>query len=428
MSKHSLLQLQEWMRAIVQNANFSVRPILFSDSSEWTYVGGKLTHQSGLFFNLVGVSWHNGVQLVHQPLIEQREIGTLGFLLHDNGRTKSILVQAKIEPGNVNICQLSPTFQATASNAARVHGGKAPILKKWFLPTGDNILYQSLNSEQGTRFLGKLNRNTMVKSRKKLYPSKSHKWIEVDDLLDMLDTNHLVNTDARSVLTCSPWEELVTRQPFTRYNNWFAEQLRDSYLTVRKDWPQRVINNLSKLRQKFNDPQEVPLEKIPGWQMRGHALKSKGKRPFVVRQIHVTTRMREVPSWDQPIIDSASKGVAEIYCGTKKGKLYFLLAPQIEMGLLNRVELGPSLLVEPGAHAQQVKMRGKVIAAVYQSDEGGRFFQDITRYRIVHIGEIAPTGKNDYWLTLGEISSLLRAGGFLTNEARSTLSLLLKWL
>ena len=41
-------------------------------------------------------------------------------------------MQAKIEPGNVNKIQISPTIQATKSNFMQTHGGKAPAYLEYF--------------------------------------------------------------------------------------------------------------------------------------------------------------------------------------------------------------------------------------------------------------------------------------------------------
>lgn len=41
-------------------------------------------------------------------------------------------MQAKIEPGNVNRIQISPTIQATKSNFMQTHGGKAPAYLEYF--------------------------------------------------------------------------------------------------------------------------------------------------------------------------------------------------------------------------------------------------------------------------------------------------------
>ena len=64
---------------------------------------------------MIGKNWDH-------PIIVQKELGILG-IIKDKVKNKYLL-QAKVEPGNKNKLQLSPTVQATKSNYERVHGGK----------------------------------------------------------------------------------------------------------------------------------------------------------------------------------------------------------------------------------------------------------------------------------------------------------------
>ena len=47
-------------------------------------------------------------------------------------------MQAKIEPGNINKIQLSPTIQATKSNFTQKHGGRKPNYLEYFLNAVDH--------------------------------------------------------------------------------------------------------------------------------------------------------------------------------------------------------------------------------------------------------------------------------------------------
>ena len=63
-------------------------------------------------------------------------------------------MQAKIEPGNINIVQISPTFQATKSNYTTVHKGRKPYYYDYF--NGEKnaeIIINQLQSEQGSVFI-----------------------------------------------------------------------------------------------------------------------------------------------------------------------------------------------------------------------------------------------------------------------------------
>src|SRR3989339_962265 len=111
-------KLRSWFANLIKKSDFRIEWIPLSKSSSWYFKNGKIVHKSGRFFEIIG--------LANQPFIDQREIGTLGFLIRERKQKKEILVQAKIEPGNSNTIQLAPTCQATKSNSLRFHGGKEP--------------------------------------------------------------------------------------------------------------------------------------------------------------------------------------------------------------------------------------------------------------------------------------------------------------
>ena len=99
--------LRSWFAHLLKVSQFSVSSLPLSASRDWTETGDAIRHHSGLFFAVVGVRWANpSGRRIEQPLIEQTEIGTLGFLIKGRGRQRQILVQAKIEPGNVGAVQL----------------------------------------------------------------------------------------------------------------------------------------------------------------------------------------------------------------------------------------------------------------------------------------------------------------------------------
>lgn len=328
---------------------------------------------------------------------------------------------------------MAPTCQATASNAARAHGGDLPPYFEYFVPGDPNIAFESLESEQGTRFLGKRNRNVLRIANQIISARSSHKWMPPEQLLDLLSVDHLVNTDARSVLVCSPWETLVCRMPFTRYRSGFGVELLHSFRggAASEDLG-KVFSDIHRLRCMTNEPEVVSLDSLEGWKITETGVAPSRIGPFSIRQISVKAQGREVACWDQPIVDSFSEGQIAIVCGRIDDKLHFLFRPHAEPGLYNRVELGPTLVAEPGSREKMDASfdfsNAVVRAECRQSEEGGRFFQDTNHYRIVDVGEASASPPGWHWLTLAQIRKLLNTGGWLTNEARSGLSLLLPWL
>ena len=89
--------------------------------SNWRYdaVNNAVSHTTGRFFSIKGLRVSGiGSKLGgwEQPIIDQPEIGVLGCIVKEVKGILHFLVQAKIEPGNINVVQLSPTLQATKSN------------------------------------------------------------------------------------------------------------------------------------------------------------------------------------------------------------------------------------------------------------------------------------------------------------------------
>lgn len=424
-------EIKKWLFSNLEDADFQLEEIGILDSPSWSLISGALEHESGLFFRVVGSKWKdvNG-KIIEQPLLKQEEIGTLGFLIEQKDDGNEILVQAKIEPGNVDTIQLSPTCQATESNAKRIHGGEMPPFVECFKPLQENIVYDLLHSEQGTRFLNKRNRNVLVLNKGQKIPElKSHRWIKIDQMLGLLDKDFMVNTDARSVLVSSPWDLLIGRDPFSLNREGFGRDLRSSY-TAEADIIslQKLEEEIASFRSKVARPEIIDLEKLKGWNLKKEL--SRENSPFKVKQIKVLVKSREVPEWDQPIIDSFSEGEVILQCAKKNGTLYFLFKMNAEPGLYHKAELTPTFVREPGV-AEDNKtflQKGRLIASCKQSEEGGRFFRDVNNFKLEELTDFYNPPDGYYWLNLRQIREILDKKCWFTNEARSVLSLTLPWL
>jgi len=108
----------KWLTEQNQSVNVSVQKIEFKELINWEFSDGRVIHSSGRFYNIDGsriaTNW-GSVRQWDQPIINQPEIGYLGFITKEYKRVLHFLMQAKFEPGNVNFVQLSPTLQHTAT-------------------------------------------------------------------------------------------------------------------------------------------------------------------------------------------------------------------------------------------------------------------------------------------------------------------------
>lgn len=440
----SLSDLQKVLKTTRQHIQRRVTTINPADSNEWIYDTQSIRHSTGGFFSIVGLRhWSvSNQEFLVQPIIDQPEIGVLSFAVRGKSDAREILVQTKCEPGNVGAVHIAPTCQATQSNLNRLHGGIQPpgaLLIKSGL-----VISSGVHSEQGTRFWNKQNQNMVVSVASDIRISiddLAHlHWIPTHVFRQALGLDFLVNTDARSVVVTSDWESVFGADLFLAptSNNPMGELLARAWESQSIEQAQcqteKVFSWLESLRhqQQAWVSQPVPLSEVPELQTGKHGLLwSATNSSFDIRHVSVFISGRERETWDQPLIDSRNMGEVTLLMFEQHGTIQFVFRAQAEPGLKNLIELNPSVSRSPGDRATledtaflNLAKVGSVFKTIKQSDEGGRFWRDVTRYSIVLIQNPGDLPESTVCLSLREIAALAPKSVF-TNEARSVISLLL---
>ncbi len=442
--------LEDFIRATIRRSELRVEPAPLGQDGAWKAVNGRLRHRTGRFFEIGAIRYlGQSGDMTEQPMILQPEIGTLGFLIHRRNGATEVLVNAKVEPGNVGECQLAPSCQATLSNQQRAHGGDpTPCYPPFKSPAPEALLADTLQSEQGTRFWRKRNRNVIVElddhQRASLTVPWTHVWTGLEDLLGALAGDFSINTDARSVLVCSDWERLLGRKPFERdvSHSALTALCRDSFraksdaAVETDDARQRIM---AARARPIAPVEKVALEDLTCWERFEHGYRCVDRSGFDITHYDVQVQGREVPGWQQPFVESCSAGSIVLCCAIERGAPRFLFKVCPEVGLKSRVELSPGICIEPGGNEATIAAsdstmarlfeavhRGTVLLDSRQSEEGGRFFRDVNHYRIVDLGTPAPKLSSEFvWLSLRSVQNLVVHNEIFTNEARSVLSFLL---
>jgi dTDP-4-dehydro-6-deoxy-alpha-D-glucopyranose 2,3-dehydratase len=419
----------DWLDHRRRASALRVRRIPLARCRAWRMERGELVHDTRRYFQVTGALVRSGTYAGwHQPMIRQEEVGILGFVVRERARGAEWLLQSKTEPGNVAGTQIAPSVQATLSNHERVHGGEATRYLEWFggSPPNGAVISDALHSEQGTRFVGKHNRNviTLAEHAPPARDGSAWRWAEAASLRHLLRQDFTVNTDARSVVASAPWRLLAEGgRPFasSRRTSGFVVRLAASY-EANPDVA-GVLRDLQERRARTRRLlTEVPLDETPGWDVAG----TDGSR---IAFVDVSVDDREVRNWCQPLLAAGGAMDQVLYCQQRDGVLRFLFHYVAEPGLTHIVELGPT-----SAGSARLSERisrsfpdGVTRLSVLQSDEGGRFLEDVSRYGIVELPpeRVEPPIADAAWLTLSEIEVLASRSGTFTNEARSAISLVL---
>jgi oxidase EvaA len=174
---------------------------------------GNVSHESGEFFSVHGIrvtettSREVGARGWDQPILEQigYDGGLLGILRNRFSGIPHYLLEAKAEPGNYEVVQLSPTLQATFSNLKRAHRGQKPRFAQYFEEPEANqgtVLYRQWLSEDGGRLHKKRNMGMLVEVPEghDLEVPPGFIWASMFQIKALLNENALVNPHIRGII------------------------------------------------------------------------------------------------------------------------------------------------------------------------------------------------------------------------------------
>lgn len=431
-------EIDSWLRSEYSRSALQVKRIPFRASRQWKWnESGFLSHRSNRFFNVVGIRFFSVTEgrFLAQPIIDQPEIGMLAFVVCDQGGKWSFLAHAKVEPGNVNGAQIAPTVQATRSNYEAVHGGERTHYLGLVLNAGE-VLYDGLQSEQNSRFLGKRNRNKVVKVAQPVSEDDTRfKWIPAERMLRLLGHSHTVNTDARSVITCWLFTDIAAMNACLPAGSRMGELLVHSAASRTSiSTGQDIENWLDELNGRYTSTGHVIAvsELGPPWECGESAICAADGSPMQIHQIDVSCKGREVTQWDQPIAASTEPCRMVLIAGSFEGTLHFLVQAKLEAGNRNGFELTTTVQTEGRADPWEEKYAeiaasGRRLLAMENSDEGGRFDHCIGQYEIVWTDRVTREQEGSFhrWISLSQFGELLRKENRITNELRSAASTLL---
>ena len=435
-----------WLEEKKANVNHKVTPIKFSEMNNWGFnqETGNLEHDSGKFFSIEGINvktnW-GAIEEWSQPIIKQPEIGFLGIITKNIDGVLYFLMQAKIEPGNINAVQLSPTLQATKSNYTQVHKGTPPNYLEYFINEREDVivLLDQLQSEQGARFLKKRNRNIIIEVDSDIEVKDDFCWLTLGQIKQLMAYDNVINMDTRTVISGIPYGNLGTLKAIgiTNDSDFLTSELEEnkslhsietiiSWITRHKSFAELEV-------------EEVALNNLPDWSKDEEAIYHKDHKYFSVIAVKAEIGNREVHSWTQPLVKSAQEGIIAFIVKKINGVLHFLVQAKLESGNFDIIELAPTVQCltgnyRKGENEYEVEFidyvlnpeskNATVCFSTFQSEEGGRFFKEQNKNIIIEVGDDFDVIVPDkyIWMTLNQIKTFIKFNNYLNIQSRSLLS------
>jgi oxidase EvaA len=439
----------EWVERRCREVHVSIEQIRLSEMTDW-YLDqdrGRIRHRTGKFFSIDGIHVQTSVGDVkewRQPIINQPEIGYLGCIVKEFNGVMYFLVQAKIEPGNINTVQLSPTLQATRSNYTQQHKGKAPKYLNYFNNSSKGrVLLDQLQSEQGARFLNKRNRNIIVEIDDDIVLEEDFRWLTLGQIKLLSEYDNIVNMDLRTVISGIPFDgchpgSLDLWEDFFSIGDSFRFGMLVSALDAGRSLYSldEIISWLTELKAK-NDlfVERVSLKELGDWSLTDFGISHNEDLYFDVRWVSVEIANREVSSWHQPIVAPHQEGLIAFIVKKVEGVYHFLVQAKIESGNFDIFEFAPTVQCITGSYKNSLEKipflkyvlnasPEQVRYSALQSEEGGRFYHEQNRNLIIEVGDDFPieTPLNYKWMTLNQLLSFIKFNNYLNIQTRSLLA------
>lgn len=416
--------LHDWIDERRRRSRFDVRRVPFDRLDGWSFESGSgdLAHASGRFFAVRGLHVQTNYGHVaewSQPILDQPERAILGILAKEIDGVLHFLMQAKMEPGNVNTVQLSPTVQATPSNYLRTHNGRPARYVEYFAERGrGRVLVDVLQSEQGSWFRGKRNRNIVLEVHGEVESHDDFVWLTLGQIYALLHADNVVNMDSRTVLSCLPLARAAAGggvdagalSSSLEIGSWLTERKACYELTTR----------------------DVPLRSVEGWRRTDDEISHETGRYFSIVGVEVHASNREARDWCQPLLAPQGRGLVAFVVRRVDGVLHVLARADLRPGYRDVVELGPTVQCTPENFVDAPDRRPDFLDLVLaddaavrydvdQSEEGGRFHRAVTRHLVVEMDEDfdAAAGPDYAWVTLPQLERLIGSSYLVNIEARS---------
>ena len=401
--------------------DFVLERVSLPEAKGWRLDEGILKHETGGFFSVVGANFGPADDRV---FLYQPQSAVAGLLAGFFEGETHLLLQARAEPGTQGSAQYAPTMQSTLANYLGMHGGKPAAYADQFIrhhPSLQRIVHESEQLDLGERYLCKTKRSTVLECAPDIALEDGFIWVGESLLCDAVTRPYFLNTDLRAMLGVLPWTSrpgshngIAPRSPLVRES--LARPLA----------PARIGALASALSGHPAASSFKPLQELDNWDITAQGFVERERRQgFAIEFFYCEAKGREVRSWCQPLLNSRGSGYAALYCRSVDGALEVLVRTGRESGLKTGHALLPTVLLYPDNTGPVTPAPGKVLVSTMESDEGGRFLSDTSRYEIVLVPPDFGCGEAHHWISVAELKWFLAHSNLCSIQLRGLASMLL---
>jgi dTDP-4-dehydro-6-deoxy-alpha-D-glucopyranose 2,3-dehydratase len=402
-------KLIDWLKNQKKINKIQIKKKKINSLKDWIFKENIIFHKTNNFFSIKPFLFQKKNKKEFQPLILQKEHGILGIIKQKKKGKDYYLLQSKIEPGNINGIQISPTVQATKSNYLRKHGGKKTLFLDYFLKQQKKlkIISKIKLSEQGSRFLKKKNWNILLETDKITIPlKKNYCWLTKENIRYLLNKKNMLNMDTISVLSSA----------------------------IKKNLNENILNSNNKLKNKLDQfdkkikskRKAISFNNLNGWKIKKNSISDIKNKYFSIFFIEIFANLREVKKWEQPIISDHFSSLNGFLVSKINNTMHYLLKiidePGFDQSKYTSTIFKKNFSFNSKKNIKFLSFFNKssCLMDLINSDEGGRFLNNQSRNMINEIKDYKKINlnKNFIWASHNQVVNLIKQNK-ITIEARN---------
>ena len=186
-------EIIRWMTYLKTKYELEVNKVNLKNIKDWIISDNSIYHSKNKYFEIIPVKVEiegREVSSWTQPMIESKQ-GLCCLIIKIINEQVHILIQGKVECGNFDIIEMAPTVQCLTDNYT-FSGNNLPYLDYTLNASSDNIIYDTLQSEEGGRFYREENRNMIILADENFEDKtpKNFIWLTLFQVQNLLKFNN----------------------------------------------------------------------------------------------------------------------------------------------------------------------------------------------------------------------------------------------
>jgi oxidase EvaA len=214
-TNHSLISTIDhlsWLTNLKAKYDLRITPCPINNMPEWNNSDIEIAREDGKYFKIIGVNVtisNREVASWSQPLVQPMQDGICAFIVKKIDGIYHFLVQAKLECGNFDVIELAPTVQCLTGAVGKEAHEKPDFYDYILKANKEQVIIDTLQSEEGGRFYHEQNRNLLVEAEENfpLNLPPRFTWMTLNQIYEFLRFNNYLNIQARSIISAINYKQ-----------------------------------------------------------------------------------------------------------------------------------------------------------------------------------------------------------------------------